>query len=68
MSPQRTSRLRAEAITGLFTPPREHRPSLAFRAADPGRHITLECTPSGRAQCDITPLKVALEMATCARF
>ena len=67
MSPQRTSRPRAEAITDLIPAAREHRPGLASRAADLQRHHTLECSPSGRTQRDITPLKAALEVATCAR-
>jgi len=39
MSPQRLSQPRAEAFTGLIPPARAHRPGLAFRAADLGRHL-----------------------------
>jgi hypothetical protein len=52
-----------DAITRLVTQPRDHRPGCAFPAADFGRHISLECSPSGRCQCDAIPFRVALEMA-----
>ena len=57
-----------DAITGLVPQTRDHRTGRALRGADLGRDITLECSPSGRCQCDITPPKVALEGAACARF
>lgn len=68
MSPQRTSRPRAEAITGLIPPRREHRPGLAFLAADLGGYVTVGRSPGGRSQRDVTPLQVAVEVDTCARF
>ena len=57
-----------DAITGLVTQPRDHRPGRALRGADLGRDITLECSSSGRCQCDVTPLRFASEVAACARF
>jgi hypothetical protein len=68
MSPQRLSRPRAEAFTGLIPPVREHRPGLTFGTAGLGRRLTLERSPDGGAQRDITRLKAALEVAACARF
>jgi hypothetical protein len=68
MSPQQPSRPRAEAITGLIPPAREHLPGLTFSTAGLGRRLTLECSPDGGAHRDITKLKADLEMATCARF
>ena len=56
------------AITGIVTQPRDHRPGRALRAADLERDITLECSSSGRCQCDVTPFRVASEVAACARF
>jgi (p)ppGpp synthase/HD superfamily hydrolase len=46
-----------DAITGLVTQPRDHRPGCAFRAADLGRHISLECSPRRRCQCDAIPFR-----------
>jgi hypothetical protein len=57
-----------DATTGLVTQPRDHRPGRALRGADLGRDITVECSSSGRCQCDMTPLRFALEVAACARF
>ena len=56
-----------EAITGLVTQPRDHRPGRALRGADLGRDITLECSSSGRCQCDVTPLRFASEVSGCVR-
>jgi hypothetical protein len=68
MSPQLACRPRAEAITGLIPAARDYRPGLAFRVADLGPHFTHEHSPGGRSQRDLTPLQVALEMTTWARF
>ena len=56
-----------DAITRLVTQPRDHRPGRALRGADLGRDITLECSSSGRCQCDVTPFRFASEVAACAR-
>jgi hypothetical protein len=50
-----------------MSPQQTSRPGLAFRAADLEPHHTLKRSPSGRTQRDITPLKTAPQVATCAR-
>ena len=56
-----------DAITGLFTRPREHPPGAVMRAADLVRHRTMKCSPSGRRQHNAIVFRVALEVCACVR-